>query len=107
MAHEALRELFFHLSRDPANQVVVVEKPLGGFQKLGVDRRGGRKVLLDALQAARNRSRFEKMGREPPGPREIALPLGQGARIRFEGDGIRAALDRRGVCTGRHALSDA
>ncbi len=106
MAHEALRKLFFHLSRDPANQVVVVEKPLGCFQTVGVDRRAGSKVFLDALQAARNRSRFE-VGREPPGPREIALRLSERARIRLEGDGIRGALYRRSVCTGRHALSDA
>jgi hypothetical protein len=55
VANEAPRELLVDLARNPADQIVVVEKPFGGLRERGAPGVGRGEVLLRALECERDR----------------------------------------------------
>jgi hypothetical protein len=107
VANEPTWELLFDLARDAPNQIVVVEKPLGGLRKRGSTGRARAQLAMGALERSRKRRRFEDMADPSRGALEMLLTFGESARVGFEGGGGCCAVSGFAVCREGHTLSGA
>ena len=73
MAYEAARKFLVYLAGDPADQVVVVEKPFGGLLEPGVSGLDRGKVTPDVFEGERDRRRLEETGERSRRALEITL----------------------------------
>ena len=90
---ETARKLLVDLPRDAANQVVVVEVPLGRPPEGRVVRVETEEVVLGAIQGVGHRLGLEEPGDRSPGPAERALALGEPPGLRFGGCRFRGLVD--------------